>query len=160
MEVDNVAKPIHAALTYAQNEELKRLNTQYAKNDVSQVLKTIQEFINNYQEYFTDGQINMFAIEAQPNLRNHTARTAFVMINLTGKTITEMNAHLEFKIDDFDLQFEPVDWEIPSDFLGSWAPNYAIMVVDDIPMQGQPTKASYLLDDIELSVTNVTVVNG
>ena len=65
-----------------------------------------------------------------------------------------------FKVNDFAVQFEDVDWEIPSEFLGNWASGFAIMVVDDIPMQGTPTKANYSLDDLDLTVSDVTVVDA
>ncbi|AMB92150.1 hypothetical protein [Aerococcus christensenii] len=155
-----MSNKIRAALTFAQNQELQHLQASMAKQDVSRILQTVQNFVDTYEEYFEQGQVNLFAIEAQPNLRQHTARTAFVMINLTGKSIKAFNAHLEFKVNDFAVQFEDVDWEIPSEFLGNWASGFAIMVVDDIPMQGTPTKANYSLDDLDLTVSDVTVVDA
>lgn len=152
-----MSREIKAALTYAQNQELENLDNPFASQDVDQVIAFIENFIETYQEYFEEGKINIFAVEAYPREADQEAQVAYVLVNLTGKTITELNADLHLTVQDFNVNFEDTEWEVPSDFLGNWADGYAIMIIDSIAMQGTPTQMTYGLNDLDLSVSNVTV---
>ncbi|KAA9300542.1 MULTISPECIES: hypothetical protein [Aerococcus] len=153
-----MAEKVRAALTHAQNTQLQELDVPFAKNDVNEVMTTLQNFVDQYEPYFEEGSLNIFALEAYPNRRTKTAQTAFALVNLTGKTITELKANLQLKVSDFNVNFAPIEWEIDSDFLGNWANDIAIMIVDEVPMEGMATKPSYNLNDLELEVSDVTVM--
>lgn len=152
-----MSREIKAALTYSQNQELENLDNPYAKQDVDQVVTFIDNFVDTYQEYFEEEKINIFAVEAYPKEATQEAQVAYVLVNLTGQTITELNAHLSLTVQDFNVNFEETDWEVPSDFLGNWADGYAIMIIDSVPMKGSPTQMTYSINDLDLSVSNVTV---
>ncbi|MDO4680694.1 MAG: hypothetical protein Q4A55_05530 [Aerococcus sp.] len=152
-----MAREIKPALTYAQNQAIEGVNNQAAERDVDQVMDFIENFIQTYTDYFEDGKINLFAVEAHPNLRQKEAQVAFVLINLTGETISELNAELQLEVEDFGVSFEAMDWTIPSEFLGNWEDGYAILVVDNVKMTGSPTQMAYGIGEISLEVGEITV---
>ncbi|MDO4670898.1 MAG: hypothetical protein Q4A67_05425 [Aerococcus sp.] len=152
-----MAREIKAALTYAQNQELEQTHSQAAERDVDQVMSFIENFIVTYTDYFEEGKINLFAVEAHPNIRQKEAQVAFILINLTGETISEMTAKIQLEVEDFGVTFDAMDWTIPAEFLGDWEDGYAILVVDNVPMNGAPTKMSYGIGDIVMDVGEIMV---
>lgn len=152
-----MGRNIKAALTYAQNQALEGAHNQAAKRDVDQVMAFIENFITTYADYFEDDKINFFAVETHPNLRRHEAQVAFVLINLTGEVISELNAEIALAVEDFGVTFEPMDWTVPSEFLGDWEDGYAILVVDTVKMNGAPTQMSYGIGEVTLDIGEVTV---
>lgn len=152
-----MAERVRAALTHAQDKQLKNLNVPHAEREIKQIMTTVQQFVDEYQEHFEEGSLNIFALEAYPNRRTGTAQTAFVLVNMTGRTVTDLEADLALSVADFGVEFEPVHWEIGRDFLGNWGNHLAIMVVDEVPMEGTATQTSYHLGDLDLHVENVSL---
>lgn len=148
---------IRAALTHAQNKQLEVIDGPFAKEEVKKIMTTIQEFVDHYESYFEAGELNIYAIEAYPSRRKQSAQTAFIMVNLTGKTICEVEATLALEVPDFGVSFEPVKWQIGADYLGNWGNQLAILVVDDVPMTGRATKTSYGLEDLTLRILDLNV---
>ena len=70
-----MSNKIRAALTFAQNQELQHLQASMAKQDVSRILQTVQNFVDTYEEYFEQGQVNLFAIEAPVSYTHLTLPT-------------------------------------------------------------------------------------
>ncbi|AMB99059.1 hypothetical protein AWM75_03155 [Aerococcus urinaehominis] len=155
-----MANQIKAVLSAGQAEEFNKLTLDQAKGDVDQALQSIQTFVDQFQSEFTPGHVNIFALEALPKRRDGVARTAILLVNLTGSTLQALAGKLQLEVDDFGVNFEPVDWQVDHDFLGDWQDHEAIMIVDDFPFQGLPTQPSYQAENLSLTVEDFFITEA
>lgn len=148
---------IRVALTHEQNKQLEALAVAGAKADVSQALTAVQAFIDQHEEDFINGELNIIALEATPKSHGGSAVAVFLFINLTDNIIVEMHGRGKVQVADFDVALDPVEWHFGAGFLGEFVPNSAIFVMQDAVLKGRPTKASYTFADLQLTLAEMKI---
>lgn len=160
MRGEQMENRIQSSLTDAQKKALEQMNIDAAKRDVEKVMTILQRFIEQHEQDFVEGKMNIFAVEAMPNQSSQTAQVVFILVNRVGVDVTQITAHLSFDVNDFNFNLGEIDWDIDSEYLGIWKNNHAILLVDEIPFEGYATKSSYTYQDIQLTTTEVHIVEA
>lgn len=148
---------IEASLTHSQALELQKAENQVAQSDVKQIIQQLQQFIDANESFFQEGQISFLPIEARPSRRTGKIQVSYLMVNLTGSTIVEFKADLELSILDFNVTVENSTMDLDGNFLGQLADHHAILIIDEVNFEGQPTESEYQAKDLQVKVTNVEI---
>lgn len=147
-----MAYKIKAVLTKGQEEQLHAMQSEYASQDVKNILRTVQHIVDENIVSLHFDQLNFIPVQAIPNKKESVMELTTLLVNLTYETHTTLSGEMDITISERNLNLSPLIWNLDAEFLGDWQPNEAILVTQNVPYTGRPTKRQYILDDIQLNL--------